>query len=361
MNTSVNIMFLDWNSLKKSLPAHRKQDIDFLNETLKMERKFIAVHHECADGLTAGAAILSHYRATQEEENVLVLPIDYGLLKNQEVLRELQKIEWHGIVDLEPFSKKVGEFYIDHHLSSISKLKQFKRIYFDAEAPSGAFLVEKSGWFKINEKIKPLIQLTTITDTAGFKLPPPTENFEFKSNLDEQVLAWALADLTPKFDTITDAIHILMRLAENGIEALKEEDLTKIINTNRSVRRKALEIARSLEPKEFVAVINDIQSNDVPLKPILYDLLERGSKVAVALTVDNKLVKISFRVNRHLPPELKEKYRVDLLAKKLNGGGHMAASGAAASTIEEALDVILPWVKEKHLSYEIYDIRRNVS
>jgi len=51
------------------------------------------------------------------------------------------------------------------------------------------------------------------------------------------------------------------------------------------------------------------------------------------------------------------KYRLDTLANRLNGGGHMAAAGARSKNIEGGLNEFKAWAKSLNLKLLVHDFR----
>ena len=85
--------------------------------------------------------------------------------------------------------------------------------------------------------------------------------------------------------------------------------------------------------------------------------MKRGAIGAAYITDYPGEVKISLRLSRSLNPDEVEKYRVDLLANQLSGGGHKGASGAEVETLEFALEKIQQWTEKKNLSTEILNLK----
>ncbi len=349
------MMQINMTELQESLSKNRIPDVEFLKRTCQPNRKMAAVHHACADGLSAGAIL----KAQETLHDVLIIPLDYTLLKNNILRPFLQSFSWEYIVDLEPFNLKRGSLFVDHHESVIGRAIHFEKIIFDARAPSATWLLAtKVDDFKISPKLEELAKLTVITDTAGFTIPPPNKVFMYVDGLTEQEKAWALADAAATVRSIEDALRIIDNLSEDGIEGLVDPPIIDAINEHRRLRAKALELAREAEIDDITIVIVD--SNEAMPKSIVYDILERGGKVGIALTQDQKITRISLRLSKQLAPEEIQKYRVDLLARQMNGGGHPPAAGAATQTLDEALTKIDEWAKSKGLSMVINDFRGRI-
>lgn len=338
--------------LEQSLSKNRFPDVEFLKRACRPNRKLAAVHHACADGLTAGAVL----KAQESFQDVTIVPLDYTLLKNEIIRAFLQEHSWTCIIDLEPFATKRGYLFVDHHESVIGKPIPFEKIIFDARAPSATWLLgTKVDEITLTPELKELVDLTVITDTAGFTIPPPNNIFMHVEGLNKQEKAWALADAAATVKSIDDGLRIIENLAEDGIEGLIDPPIIDAINDYRRLRKQALMLAQEAEIDDVTVVI--VNNNEAMPKSIIYNILERGGKVGVALTEDQKITRISLRLSKKLSPENVEKYRVDLLAQQMNGGGHPPAAGAATQTVEDALKIISKWAETKGLSMVINDFR----
>ncbi len=348
-------MQINMTELEQTLSRNRFPDVEFLKRACRPNHKLAAVHHACADGLSSGAVL----KAQESLADVAIIPLDYTLLKNVIIRTFLQDFSWEYIVDLEPFNLKRGFLFVDHHESVIGKPINFEKIIFDARAPSATWLLAtKVDGLTITDKLKELATLTTITDTAGFTIPPPNDIFMNVDGLSEQEKAWALADAAATVRSIDDALRIIENLAEDGIEGLVDPPIIDAINDYRRQRKKALELAQEAEIDDVTVVI--VNNNEAMPKNIIYNILGRGGKIGVALTEDQKITRISLRLSKLLPPEDIERYRVDLLAQQMNGGGHPPAAGAATQTVEEALRKIRKWAESKGLSMVINDFRGKI-
>ncbi|MHA2277883.1 MAG: hypothetical protein ACXAC2_19040, partial [Candidatus Kariarchaeaceae archaeon] len=95
--------------------AYAKELLTHLETSINNQQPLYAVHGFCTDGGTAGAMIK---HAIPESS---IVPLDYGILKNDPWKALLVNLEWKGIVDLEPFNTKTIDWYVDHHLSTVGK------------------------------------------------------------------------------------------------------------------------------------------------------------------------------------------------------------------------------------------------
>ena len=97
------------------------------------------------------------------------------------------------------------------------------------------------------------------------------------------------------------------------------------INERRKKRMDAITIANELSITSDV-VIFSFAEDSLDKFSLLRRLQARGVKVVISMAKSNNGVKISFRRNRSITKEDKEKLNLNELAKSFNGGGHEAAS-----------------------------------
>ncbi|MCK5410115.1 MAG: hypothetical protein KAJ30_07605, partial [Candidatus Heimdallarchaeota archaeon] len=123
----------------------------------------------------------------------------------------------------------------------------------------------------------------------------------------------------------------------------------------RMSRKRAFDIAQRIEKTDFVIIID---------RPVHYNLsfiageaMKNGAIGVAYITEYPNDVKISFRLSKALSTEEIDKFRVDLLAQSMSGGGHKPASGAETETLEEALTKIENWAKNLNFEMEIIDLR----
>ncbi len=88
------------------------------------------------------------------------------------------------------------------------------------------------------------------------------------------------------------------------------------------------------------------------------EVQKRGAIGVAYITVYPTETKISLRLNKKLTNEQRDKYRVDLLALTMNGGGHKPAAGAETDSLEIALEKIESWGRKKGLEMSFEDLRK---
>ena len=122
--------------LKTISNTKKRYGLDVL-DLCQIEGRKVAFHSTCTDGIVSATIIKSIKNAE------IFIPLDYWILK-QEILRKyLSLINWYALVDLEPFNKKIIELFVDHHISSIGKPIQSKKVHMDIgkDGPSAAYVL----------------------------------------------------------------------------------------------------------------------------------------------------------------------------------------------------------------------------
>ncbi|MHA1516879.1 MAG: DHHA1 domain-containing protein, partial [Candidatus Heimdallarchaeaceae archaeon] len=109
--------------------------------------------------------------------------------------------------------------------------------------------------------------------------------------------------------------------------------------------------AQEIVITDFIILIDDpLHYNTAAISS---ELQKRGVKGVAYLTVYPEETKVSLRLNRALSIKDVEKYRVDLLANTMSGGGHKGASGAEMENLDETLKIIKTWINEVNLNMKI--------
>jgi len=145
-------------------------------------------------------------------------------------------------------------------------------------------------------------------------------------------------------------------LASKGLDGLWEKDVLHRVRRLRNSRKESFNIAQEIVITDFIILIDDPLHYNTAA--IASELQKRGGKGVAYLTVYPEETKISLRLNRAMSIKDVEKYRVDLLANKMSGGGHKGASGAEMENLDETLEIIKTWTKEANLNMKIVDLRK---
>ncbi len=335
----------------------------FINNSLKNNKPLIAVHAFCTDGTVSGALLRYAY------PEAAIIPLDYVLLTDNSILKQLEQLPWKGIVDLIPFNKKTMEFWVDHHASSIGRKVFANKIKFDKDGDSGAYQLFLSGIINpIPEYLIELAVMTRITDTAGYITEPPieqynsitelpTENLSGKdARIEEEKRIWLLDDaMGGTIKSFKDHQDRYTQLAKKGFIAI--DKYLNDINKLREERKGAYEIANKI-PIDCDVIIFNYTENIHDRFTITRKLQKRGAKVVISLAKVSNGYKISLRRNRELNDELNQKIQLNELASLMNGGGHPGASGAFTKTQDEALTIIHKWADNIGLTVSYIDLTK---
>jgi len=331
-----------------------KRKDQYRNEIISLIKRpedKVAYHFNCPDGLIS-AAIFRYLFSTKE---LVYIPFDYALFKDKEIIIETSKTNWFAIVDLEPFNSKPAEYFIDHHISNKEKEMDAKHVKFEAGAPSAAYLIEKIFSSQLPDYIKELVDISKITDTASYEIPAPLSLQEDPTSLSWDEKIWFLQDACKTTFSIKDHDELIEILAFEGWKGLWKENILQRVKNLRQTRKKSIETAQRIVITDFIVIID--HPLHLNLAFIANEVMKRGAIGAAYLTEYPSEVKVSLRLSRSLSEELVEKYRVDLLAHSMAGGGHKGASGAEADNVGRVLEKIGKWSKEVGLCMSIVDFR----
>ncbi|NPD89129.1 MAG: hypothetical protein HGN29_10420 [Asgard group archaeon] len=336
--------------LKEHIIKKEKYREEILQLSSKTQQK-VAYHFNCPDGIISAVLI----RFLFSDKELVFIPLDYALFKEREIIDKIADANWFAIVDLEPFHSNTAEYFFDHHISNIGKIIKSNNIYFVAGAPSTAYLIEKIFSDSLPEHLKELVRISKITDTASYEIPPPLgllDNFS-KLSWDEKI--WFIEDICKSTFTIQEHDELIEILAFEGLEGLWKPELAHRVKNLRQSRKSSMEIAKEIEITDFVVIIdNPLHYN---LTFVAREVQKRGAMGAAYITVYPTEVKISLRLNKKLSEEQKEKYRVDLLAQSMDGGGHKPAAGAETDNLEIVVEKIDSWARKKGLAISFVDLR----
>ena len=332
-----------------------KQEEEYRENVLRLlqdSSQKVAYHFNCPDGIIS-ASIVSFIFSSMK---LTFVPIDYPLLKDKVVKDNLDKTNWFAIVDLSPFNVKEIEFFFDHHISNTGHEIKAKKHVFDPQAPSAASLIAKFFSETLPDYLKELADITEITDTASYNTPPP---LELKKNLkeftwDEKI--WFIEDVCKSTYTIKEHNQLIKILKEKGLQGLWVDNIIERVRVLRQSRKEAVDIAEEIQIKDFTIIIDYPHRYNTAF--IAGEIMKRGSKGAAYISVYPDNVKVSLRLSKLLKSEDVEKYRVDLLAEQMEGGGHKGAAGAELENLEQVMGKINSWTVELKLETVIVDLRK---
>jgi len=337
------------------------RDLSSVISSIEEGQRMFATHAYCTDGGVAGSMLRYSF------PDAKIIPIDYWFLNNPIAGPILRDLKWTGIVDLVPFASHPMQFWVDHHLGAMGEAPNARQIRFDVDGDSGSYQLYLSKFTKIlPQHLVDLTLMTRITDTANFHTPPPTEDI---SSLDElqytpqqdqerdrflyERKVWLLDDVWNVITSYKEHQMFYTGAAKDGFYYLRT--YLKEVNELRGERTKALDIANSLDIDDCVIFASRefaLDKNSL-LRGIL---LRPETKSVVALNVYEGGVKISLRRSKGLNERWNSVLQLNTLAKKMNGGGHAGASGAHTETVEEAVNIVTHWMKERGLNVIFHDL-----
>ena len=155
--------------------------------------------------------------------------------------------------------------------------------------------------------------------------------------------------------TIDEHNELIQIFSLEGWQGLWKNNILSRIKSLRNERTISKKLVEAIEIKDFIIVVDKPEHYNMAY--IAHELMKKGAKGAAYLTEFPTYVKISLRLSKNLSEQEIDRYRVDLLAKRLNGGGHKPAAGAQTRTLTEALEKIELWAKTNDFTFEIIDLR----
>jgi hypothetical protein len=312
----------------------------------------VAYHFNCPDGIISAALI----RFLFSDKELLFIPLDYALFKEREVIDKIASANWFAVVDLEPFHANTAEYFFDHHISNVGKVIKSNKIHFVAGAPSTAYLLGIIFADSLPEYLKELVRISKITDTASYEIPPPLELQDNFSDLTWDEKIWFVEDVCKTAFTIKEHQELVEILSKQGLEGIWIPKLIKRVKYLRQTRKASIEIAQNIDITDFIVIIDNPGHYNLPF--VARELQKRGALGVAYITVYPTETKISLRLNRKLTDEQRDKYRVDLLALTMGGGGHKPAAGAETDNLESAVEKIESWGRKKGLKISFEDLRK---
>jgi len=247
------------------------------------------------DGIVSAALYKRKYR---DSVVVLASPVDV----NKSLI--IRSTRWDFVADL-PCPGKV-RVRADHH---ITNRPCAEREFYDPNAPCAALLTLRA--LNLRDKLSnSLVKIAIQTDTATIE--------------DEEA---DLLNLAVKGADYSGKLYIIERLAEVGLEALKDERIKTYIERARIVKEATEEMASRIEimPITVAVFLKDLKL----LYRYLSILLERRGAAFTCVIVPKGIMKI--RV--YLGARHDANYDVSVMAKTLGGGGHRCAAGATITAL----------------------------
>lgn len=280
----------------------------------KLEGRELALVDEGdPDGIVSGALFKIRY-----PKGIVVLAYPSQVRKHPLIRR----VTWDFVADL-PCPGK-ARLRADHHLTNPPCAE---KEFYDPEAPAAAVMALKALGLENDGKAAELVRYAIETDTAKIT---STEAMELEAAV--------------KGADYKGRLYIIERLAERGIEALKDEKIKVFIDRFSKNKSRTEEVAKLLQPPPREAVL--VFKEDMGLSyRYLTILLERAGSEFTFLLVPKGLFK--YRVYAGANPD--SRYSATNVTTPLGGGGHRYAAGASfrAVSLGKALRKVLPLLKKE--------------
>ncbi len=357
MLTKDALLIIDNTLQEKTIPESK---IDFLRSIRDLLRTksapYIAVHGPCPDGTVTGALLLDIF------PRAAILPLDYWFINHPQLRSIANSLEWLAVGDLKPLNPSyTKQLYVDHHRTSISQLFNAHEVYFNSKgASASAVLFDATrSLFQYAPQLEELVDLTRITDTGNHPGLPPLDPPCGVESCSHDELVWLFEDANSSCVTAFEILDLIEGFRRKGVSHLNSPSIQSRIKILRKNRKIAWEAGqKNVKPADFVVVIaKDLQFDS---RSLLLSALQKANIGGVSIIEEqSRKCRLSFRIRKDVQKSNKEweKYRIDLLATSLNGGGHMAAAGAKADSVELAKEKILAWAKSLNMSVSVADLR----
>ncbi|ADN50140.1 hypothetical protein [Vulcanisaeta distributa] len=243
------------------------------------------------DGITSAALFLRKY-----PNGVVVLAAP------SEVNRSwwIKRLSWTFVADL-PCPGKVL-IRADHHRTN----KPCAKVeFYDPEAPCSALMAMKALDLENDPIANSLVKVAIETDTANIT----SEEAE-------------KLDLAVRFASYPEKIFIVRNLAVNGLQALGNYRIGRLIERGYRAKKLMLEIADKIPIRDIINIYSPIDLG-ISYRQLTIELQHRGAKMV------NILLRLNRRTFRYYCGADKDSpYDCTQVATKLGGGGHKYASGA---------------------------------
>jgi hypothetical protein len=240
----------------------------------------------------------------------------------QDVLRSLvlRSVYWDFVADL-PCPGK-ARLRADHHKTNPPCADEE---FYDPSAPASAYLAMKALSLEDDPRASTLVSLAIETDTADIK--------------SQEAL---LLDSAVKGAGYKGRVRLVRLLAEEGLDALKHEDVQAWISRHEEVKARTEAIASRIPVKRATVVA--FKKNLKLAYRYLTILLERRGAEFTLVLVPRGFFK--YRVYAGAKPS--SGFDASLIASQLGGGGHEFAAGALfrAPTFNAALRRVMSAAKE---------------
>ncbi len=328
-----------------------QNNIRFIYSLALLPKPKVAFHSD-ADGIIS-AMIL---KSLEEYKNAIYIPLGYQELHHPKFGQFLSTLNWIAIVDLMPFQVKEVNLYCDHHESTKNLPKLAEVVIYDEEAPSTAFLLATHFKDLISEKLKLLANLTIITDTAGFTIPPPVGTQESFLETSRQNQAWLLEDICNTPESTEEVLNLLQDFSLSGINLFSNDLYQQKIAILRNLRKESVMLGDEFKTADMIMIVQG--ERKIVTSALVQSLFVRGVKLTCIFYPGKRFTGLSFRVNSQITDSELENIRVDRIAEKFSGGGHPRAAGGRGKSFKSTLKELIEWIEQKKLTYRLYDLRK---
>ena len=347
----MSIIF-DLESVLSDFSDPMQRNIRFIYSLALLPKPKVAFHND-ADGIIS-ALIL---KSLEEYQNNVFIPLSYQELHHPKFGQFLSTLNWVAVVDLMPFQVVELELYCDHHESTKNLSKNAEVVIYDEDAPSAAYLLARKFKERLSEELILLADLTTIIDTASFKIPPPVDDPQNFLEASKQTQAWLLDDICNTPESTEEVLALLNDFSLQSLSIFSNEIYHQRIVILRSLRRNSVKLGEELEIADMVLIVQG--KKKIVTSALVQSLLVRGVKVTCVLYPGKRFTGLSFRVNSQIEGLEFENIRVDRIAEQFSGGGHPRAAGGRGESFETTLQLLEKWIKQKKLTYHLYDLRKS--
>ncbi len=345
-------VLFDLENILTEFSDEMQKNIRFIYSLSLIPKPKVSFHAADADGVIS-AVIL---KTLEEFQNAIFIPLGYQEIRHPEFGKFLQALNWAAIVDLPPFNESSIALYSDHHLTNKGLSKIAEVVLFDENAPSAASLLAKYFNKRLPDSLKLLADLTTITDTANFTIPPPTDFPPSFIEATRQEQAWLLDDLCRTPESAEEVLKLVQDFTIQEFEIFKSEVYHKRIVDLRNLRKESIKLGEDFEIKDVIVIIQGKMK--ILTSALVHSLFEKGAKITCVFYPGKRFTGLSFRVNSQIPEFELEQFRVDHIAGRFSGGGHPRAAGGRGTSFKSTMKEVIDWIEQKDFSYRVYDLRK---
>jgi len=325
-------------------------------ETNKLTELMVC-HGPCPDGIVSGTLLKCIF------PNYTLVPLDYWFINHNKLGKIAETIKWRAVIDLVPLNQSFEkELYIDHHQTALQYKINATQVLFHTHGESAAAVCfdtyPKKSIFPSH--IQQLVDLTRITDTGNQPGSPPIDIPKKTIECSKDELVWLFEDACSSCSSVKEVLELVDGFKNIGIQFLDQDTIQKRVKKSREERKRAIDLGLTVqEGYDFVITISkDGQFDSTSLLKAAISKCRVGG--ASFVEDRDSSVRISLRLSKIFQNSDGfdiNKYRLDILANRLNGGGHMAAAGARSKNIEGGLNEFKAWAKSLNLKLLVHDFR----